>query len=75
VLSRHWERGALWTDENEYEYRQETLHRLTRGLIRRCRRKIYLGISQLGEQGYEQQGPLLQAVQRVLRQVQAEGGG
>jgi len=75
VLSRHWQRGALWTDEHEYEYRQETLHRLTRGLIRRCRRKIYLGISQLGEQGYEQQGPLLQAVQRVLRQVQAEGKG
>ncbi len=75
VLSRHWQRGALWTDEHEYEYRQETLHRLTRGLIRRCRRKIYLGISQLGEQGYEQQGPLLQAVQRVLRQVQTEGRG
>jgi superfamily I DNA/RNA helicase len=75
VLSRHWQRGALWTDEHEYEYRQETLHRLTRGLIRRCRRKIHLGISQLGEQGYEQQGPLLQAVQRVLRQAQAEGRG
>jgi len=75
VLSRHWQRGTLWTDEHEYEYRQETLHRLTRGLIRRCRRKIYLGISQLGEQGYEQQGPLLQAVQRVLRQVQAGGRG
>jgi superfamily I DNA/RNA helicase len=75
VLSRHWKRGALWTDEDEYEYRQETLHRLTRGLIRRCRRKIYLGISQLGEQGYEQQGPLLQAVQRVLRQAQDEGRG
>jgi hypothetical protein len=36
-------------------------------LIRRCRRKIYLGLSELGEQGYEQQGPLLQAIQRVLR--------
>jgi superfamily I DNA/RNA helicase len=75
VLSRHWQRGTLWTDEHEYEYRQEALHRLTRGLIRRCRRKVYLGISQLGEQGYEQQGPLLQAVQRVLRQAQAERKG
>jgi superfamily I DNA/RNA helicase len=75
VLSRHWERGALWTDADEYEYRQETLFRLTRGLIRRCRRKIYLGISQLGEQGYEQQGALLQAIQGVLRRAPSEGGG
>jgi superfamily I DNA/RNA helicase len=75
VLSRHWERGALWTDADEYEYRQETLFRLTCGLIRRCRRKIYLGISQLGEQGYEQQGALLQAIQGVLRRAPSEGGG
>jgi hypothetical protein len=75
VLSRHWPRGELWTDEDEYDYRQETLFRLTEGLIRRCRRKLYLGISQLGEQGYEQQGPLLQAIQRLLRQAQAEGKG
>jgi hypothetical protein len=41
-------------------------------LIHRCRSKVYLGISELGEQGFEQQGALLQAIQRVLRQVQAE---
>ncbi len=72
VLSRHWPRDAVWTDENEYQTRQEALYRLTRGLIHRCRSKVYLGISELGEQGFEQQGALLQAIQRVLRQVQAE---
>ena len=52
-------------------YRQESLLRLTQGLIRRCRKGIFLGLSELGEQGYEQQGPLLMAVQRILREVQA----
>lgn len=74
VLSRRWPRDAVWTDEDEFESRQEAMFRLALGLIRRCRRKVYLGISELGEQGYEQQGPLLQAIQRVLRQVQAETG-
>jgi hypothetical protein len=69
VLSREWPRDAVWTDGDEFETRQEALYRLTLGLIRRCRRGIYLGLSQLGEQGYEQKGPLLQAVQRVLRHL------
>jgi hypothetical protein len=72
VLSRRWSRGAVWDDADEFETRQETLYRLTLGLIRRCRRKIYLGLSELGERGYEQQGPLLQAIQRILRRLPAE---
>jgi len=67
VLSRGWPRNEVWADADEFETRQDALYRLTLGLIRRCRRKIYLGLSELGEQGYEQQGPLLQAIQRVLR--------
>jgi hypothetical protein len=58
----------VWTDAEEYEASQEALYRLALGLTRRCRRKIYLGLSELGEQGYEQQGPLLKAIQRVLRE-------
>jgi hypothetical protein len=72
VLGRGWPRHEVWTDADEFETRQEALYRLTLGLIRRCRRKIYLGLSELGEQGYEQQGPLLQAIQRVLRRLPAE---
>jgi len=73
VLSRHWPPDAVWTDDNEHETRQEALYRLTLGLIRRCRRSIYLGLSELGEQGNEQKGPLLQAIQRVLRGGSGEG--
>jgi hypothetical protein len=73
VLSRTWPSGQVWTDADEYEARQDALYRLTLGLIRRCRRRVILGTSDLDEQGYEQRGPLLQAVQRMLRRY--SGGG
>ena len=67
VLSRTWQAGAQWTDLDEYAARQEALHCLALGLVRRCRTQIHLGLSELGEQGVEQRGPLLRAIQRVLR--------
>jgi hypothetical protein len=67
VLTRHWRSGDLWTDAHEVETQTQALQRLVQGLIRRCRAQIYLGISELGEQGYEQRGPLLQAIQGALR--------
>jgi len=69
VLSRHWPAGAVWTDGDELEVRRQGLLRLSLGLVRRCRRKIFLGLSELGESGSEQKGELLQAIQRVLRQL------
>jgi hypothetical protein len=61
--------GAVWTDTDEYEADQAAMYRLALGLMRRCRRRIYLGLSALSEQGYEQQGPLLKALQRLLRDL------
>jgi hypothetical protein len=72
VLSRGWPSESTWTDTDEYETRQEALYRLALGLIRRCRRKIYLGLSELDEHGGEQKGPLLWAIQRVLRDLPSE---
>ncbi len=69
VLSRRWSEGQLWTDAEEYALRQHTMGRLVLGLVRRCRRAVYLGLSELGEQGFEQEGALLQAIQRVLRRA------
>jgi hypothetical protein len=68
VLSRGWEAGRPWGDADEVDAGREALYRLAQGLLRRCRRAVYLGLSELGEQGYEQRGPLLLAFQRVLRQ-------
>jgi len=67
VLTRHWPHGEVWTDAHEVETQTQALHHLVQGLIRRCRVRIYLGISELGEQGYEQRGRLLQAIQGALR--------
>ena len=67
VLSRVWPANTPWTDLEELEASQQSLFRLTLGLVRRCREELYFGLSDLNEQGYEQQGPLLKAVNRVLR--------
>ena len=67
VLSRRWRHGDAWTDSHEVEAQTQAMHRLVQGLIRRCRIRIYLGISELGEQGYEQRGRLLQVIQDALR--------
>jgi hypothetical protein len=83
VLSRPWMAGApptsfgagadsvapirVWTDAEEYAARQDALACLVLGLVRRCRKQIHLGLSELGEAGNEARGPLLQAIQQVLR--------
>lgn len=69
VLSRSWEEGRPWTAEEEFKTRQETLARLVTGLLNRCREGVILGLSELGEEGFEERGPLLQAVQAVLRRM------
>jgi len=71
VLSRSWPEGRVWSDADEYAANQEMLARVIGGLLRRCRRQVYLGMSDLSESGYEQQGPLLRVVQNVLRQMPA----
>jgi len=67
VLSRQWPQDMPWSDAEEYETNQDTLYRLALGLLRRCRKGVYLGLSELNEQGTDQKGPLLKAIQRVLR--------
>jgi hypothetical protein len=70
VLSRRWRLGQPWTDADEFESRQNSMYKIVLGLIRRCRERIYLGLSELGEEGYEQDGALLKTIQRVLRRSQ-----
>ncbi|RLC55380.1 MAG: hypothetical protein DRI80_17895 [Chloroflexota bacterium] len=68
VLSRHWARNAVWTESDEMEAQRATLCRLVLGLVRRCRKRLYLGLSEVGERGYEElRGPLPVAIQKVLR--------
>ncbi len=66
VLSRGWEPGRMWSDADEVQVSTEAMARLTSGLLLRCRERVYLGISELGESGFEERGELLRAFQKVL---------
>ncbi len=72
VLSREWDPSRMWTDADEVQAETESLARLVRGLLSRCREKVYLAIADLGETGFEQRGTLLRAFQRVLQDVSGE---
>ena len=68
ILSRHWQTGQLWTDTDDVEANNTTLARLMTGLLHRCRGRVYLGLTDLNESGYEQRGALIRAFQQVLNQ-------
>jgi len=70
VLSRSWPTDQTWTDTHEHEANEITLDALICGLTRRCRRKVFLAACELNEQGVDQRGLLLRALDRVLRQIQ-----
>jgi hypothetical protein len=67
VLSRHWQPGRTWTDSDEVDANNASLARLITGLLRRCRTRVYLGLTEVGESGYEQRGVLIRAFQQVLQ--------
>lgn len=69
VLSRQWEKGNLWDAEDELAAAHETLRRLSIGLLNRCRKKIYLGMSELDVRGYENRGLLIRVIQHVLQRA------
>jgi superfamily I DNA/RNA helicase len=69
VLNRNWDATRVWSDLDEVETNQISLHHLVTGLLRRCRRKILIGLSNINEQGFEQRGPLLHAFQKVLQDL------
>jgi hypothetical protein len=66
VLSRGWEPGRTWTDADEVQVNSEAMARLTSGLLLRCRERVYPGVSELGESGFEERGELLRAFQKVI---------
>jgi hypothetical protein len=70
VLSRSWERDRSWTDADDQTANQQTLARLVTGLLRRCRGGVFLGLSDLGESGFEQRGPLLKAIWKMQLEIQ-----
>jgi len=70
VLSRHWEERDVWDAENELAASYQTLEKLSVGLVNRCRKKIYLGMSELDVRGFENRGLLIRIIQHVLQSAQ-----
>jgi hypothetical protein len=70
ILTADWESGRPWTDADEVAGQRDRLQRLVLGLTRRCRKHIFIVNSEVGEQGYEQRGQLLVALQQMLRHMQ-----
>jgi hypothetical protein len=70
VLSRAWEqeeKGRIWSDADEVASSRSSMACLVLGLLRRCRTRIYLALSEVGESGFESRGELLRAFQQVLQ--------
>ena len=75
VLSRNWEPGMQWTDQQEYETNQHNLARVAAGILNRCRNHVYMTTISLNEQGMEERGQLLLSMQNVLRAKMPLAGG
>jgi len=67
VLSRNWEIGKVWDTEEELAAAHETLRRLTIGLLNRCRKKVFIGMSALDVRGFENRGLLIRILNEAWR--------
>ena len=74
VLSRQWQPGRIWTEEDEHRTRQTMISKVLRGLAYRCADKVYLVFSQLSISGQEESGPLARAIFKVIRNGRLEIG-
>lgn len=72
VLNRNWSTDKTWSYDQELETNEQLFHNLVLGLINRCRKKIFLGISKYNEQGYEQRGALLQVLHKLFESITVE---
>jgi len=73
VLSRNWQQGEAWDAEDELSASYNTLHRLTLGLLNRCRKKVFIGMSELDIRGFENRGLLIRIFQHILQSAQRGG--
>ena len=69
VLSLQWKEDDVWSERDEVATSQEMLHRVVTGLIKRCRKKVFVGFSQFNERGFEQLGELRVMFDVLLKQL------
>lgn len=69
VLSRQWPMGQIWTEVHEQKTSREILLRVVTGLLKRCRKKVFIGYSKFDERGYEREGELRIIFDLLLRSL------
>ena len=72
VLNRNWRKGESWDAEDELSASHDTLLRLSLGLLNRCRKKVFIGMSELDIRGFENRGLMIRVFQDVLQSAQRE---
>ena len=66
VLRKGYPAQLIWSDDDEQRVEEQMLKNVTLGLLRRCRKGIFVGYCDLNEVGYEQYGPLVRVFQHLL---------
>ena len=69
VLQRFWDPENVWNDSEEHSQNIKNLSNLATGLIRRCKSGIFFCITDTDERGFEQNGLLIQALNKALQAV------
>jgi hypothetical protein len=69
VLSADWTPGKKWDASDEMAVSLENLDRIISGLLRRCRKNIYLGVSNLNQSGSDERGLLTRKIQTLFRET------
>lgn len=72
VLSRQWPLGQIWTEVHEQNTARDILLRVVTGLLKRCRKKVFVGYSKFDERGNEREGELRVIFDLLLRSLNAD---
>ncbi len=72
VLSLQWPAEQVWTEQDELRTSREMLYNVISGLLKRCRKKIFIGHSKFDERGQEREGELRGVFDLLLRSQETE---
>jgi superfamily I DNA/RNA helicase len=73
VLNRNWQANTPWTDLEEYSTNQLNLARIINGLLLRCSSHVTMVSIDVNQQGNEERGSLMIAVQNLLKYLHRNG--
>jgi len=74
VYQKNWTNKEKWNETKEYNINQLMMAKLINGLLLRCEEAIFVSILQTNEYGTQNNGPLLRAFQKMIRQSRKTAG-